>query len=196
MEVPTTTHLKAAKRILQYIKGMIDFDLFYSSSNDFNLVGYSDSDWAGDLDERKSTTGFVFYMGDTIFTWMSKKQPIVALSTCEVEYIAVTSCVCHAIWLQNLLKELRLPQEEPTKICVDNKSAITMTKNLVFHNRSKHIDSRYHLIRDCIIRKDVQIEYVKTYDQVADIFTKPLKNEDFIRMRRLLGITNQVKRGC
>ncbi|PKU77377.1 putative mitochondrial protein [Dendrobium catenatum] len=83
MEVPTTTHLKAAKRILRYIKGTIDFGLFYSSSNDFKLVGYSDSDWAGDLDERKSTTGFVFYIGDTIFTWMSKKQPIVSLSTCE-----------------------------------------------------------------------------------------------------------------
>ena len=96
-ETPTTTHLKATKRILRYIKGTIDFGLFYSSSKDYNLVGYSDSDWAGDMDERKSTTGFLFYMGDTAFTWISKKQPIVTLSTCEAEYVAATSCVCHAI---------------------------------------------------------------------------------------------------
>ncbi|KAG6523782.1 hypothetical protein ZIOFF_013669 [Zingiber officinale] len=116
MEDPTTTHLKIAKRILRYIKGTIDFGLFYSTSNHFKLEGYSDSDWGGDIDDRKSTTGFVFFMGDTAFTWMSKKQPIVTLSTCEAEYVAATSCVCHAVWLRNLLNELSLPQEEATKI--------------------------------------------------------------------------------
>ncbi|KAH9672047.1 hypothetical protein KPL70_017573 [Citrus sinensis] len=121
MEIPKTTHFKAAKRILRYIKGTTNFSLLYSFSNDYKLVGYSDSDWGGDVDDRKSTTGFVFFMGDTAFTWMSKKQPIVTLSTCEAEYVAATSSVCHAIWLRNLLKELGLPQEEPTEICVDNK---------------------------------------------------------------------------
>ncbi|KAG6507176.1 hypothetical protein ZIOFF_032517 [Zingiber officinale] len=86
MEDPTTTHLKIAKRILRYIKGTIDFGLLYSTSNHFKLEGYSDSDWGGDIDDRKSTTGFVFFMGDTAFTWMSKKQPIITLSTCEAEY--------------------------------------------------------------------------------------------------------------
>ncbi|KAH9781902.1 hypothetical protein KPL71_008669 [Citrus sinensis] len=114
MENPKTTHFKAAKRILRYIKGTTNFSLLYSFSNDYKLVGYSDSDWGGDVDDRKSTTGFVFFMGDTAFTWMSKKQPIVTLSTCEAEYVAATSSVCHAIWLRNLLKELGLPQEEPT----------------------------------------------------------------------------------
>ncbi|KAH9726136.1 hypothetical protein KPL70_008141 [Citrus sinensis] len=94
--------------------GTTNFSLLYSFSNDYKLVGYSDSDWGGDVDDRKSTTGFVFFMGDTAFTWMSKKQPIVTLSTCEAEYVAATSSVCHAIWLRNLLKELGLPQEEPT----------------------------------------------------------------------------------
>ncbi|KAL5575123.1 hypothetical protein UlMin_016822 [Ulmus minor] len=117
MESPTITHFKAAKRILRYLKGTIDFGLFYSVSNDYKFVGYSDSDWGGDIDNRRSTTGFVFFMGDTAFTWMSKKQPIVTLSTCEAEYVAATSCVCHAIWLRNLLKEICLIQEEPTKVC-------------------------------------------------------------------------------
>ncbi|KAE8673808.1 hypothetical protein F3Y22_tig00111772pilonHSYRG00252 [Hibiscus syriacus] len=189
MESPTTTHFKAAKRILRYLKGTIDFGLFYSVSNDYKLVGYSNSDWGGDIDNRRSTTGFVFFMGDTTFTWMSKKQPIVTLSTCEAEYVAATSCVCHAIWLRNLLNEIGLIQEEPTKVCVDNKSAIALAKNPVFHDRSKHIDIRYHYIRECVARNDVEVEYVKSQDQVADIFTKPLKSEDFIRLRNLLGVT-------
>ncbi|CAB75469.1 copia-type reverse transcriptase-like protein [Arabidopsis thaliana] len=141
MEHPTTTHFKAAKRILRYIKGTVNFGLHYSTTSDYKLV------------------------------------------------------VCHAIWLRNLLKELSLPQEEPTKIFVDNKSAIALAKNPVFHDRSKHIDTRYHYIRECVSKKDVQLEYVKTHDQVADIFTKPLKREDFIKMRSLLGVAKSSLRG-
>ena len=192
MENPTTTHFKAAKRILRYLKGTINYGLFYSTTNDYRLVGYSDSDWAGDVDDRKSTTGSVFFMGETAFTWLSKKQAIVTLSTCEAEYVAATSCVCDAIWLRSLLKELGWPQGEPTKVYVDNKSAMELAKNPVFHNRSKHIDTRYHYIRECIARKEVQVEYVKSQDQIADIFTKPLKHEDFTKLRSLLGMTNQV----
>ena len=140
MQAPTTTHFKAANRILCYLKGTIDFGLYYSVSDDCKLVGYSDSDWAGDSDDQKSTTGFVFFLGDTTFTWMSNKQPIVTLSTCETEYIVVTTCVTHAIWLQNLLKELSMSQVEPIEIRVDKKSAIALAKNLVFHDQSKHID--------------------------------------------------------
>ena len=183
---------KAAKRILRYLKGTIDFGLYYSVSDDCKLVGYSDSDWAGDSDDRKSTTGFVFFLGDTAFTWMSKKQPIVTLSTCEAEYVAATKCVSHAIWLRNLLKELNMSQVEPTEIRVDNKSAIALAKNPVFHDRSKHIDTRYHYIRECVASSEVQLKFVKSRDQIADIFTKPLKTEDFIRLRRSLGIIKQV----
>ncbi|KAH9719925.1 hypothetical protein KPL70_005931 [Citrus sinensis] len=195
MENPKTTHFKAAKRIIRYIKGTTNFGLLYSFSNDYKLVGYSDSDWGGDVDDQKSTTGFVFFMGDTAFTWMSKKQPIVTLSTCEVEYVAATSSVCHAIWLRNLPNELGLPQEKPTEIYVDNKSAIVISKNPVFHDRSKHIDTRYHFIRECIARKEVQIKYVKSQDQAADIFTKPLKQEDFVKFKSLLCVTGSSLRG-
>ena len=106
MKALTMTHLKTAKRILRYLKDTLDYGLLYSPSKDFKLVGYNDSDWARDMDDRKSTTGFVFYMGDTTFTWTSKKQSIVTLSTCEAEYIVATSGVCHAMWLRSLLKEL------------------------------------------------------------------------------------------
>ncbi|KAL0541198.1 hypothetical protein IC582_021237 [Cucumis melo] len=105
MEAPTTTHLKVAKRILHYLKGTLDYGLFYFSSKEFKLRGYCDSDWAGDTNDRKSTSGYVFFIGNTAFTWSSKKQPIATLSTtCEAEYVATASCICHAIWLRNLLK--------------------------------------------------------------------------------------------
>ncbi|XP_022870848.1 uncharacterized protein LOC111390093 [Olea europaea var. sylvestris] len=97
METPTMTHMKIAKRIVRYIKGTLDYGLVYSSSNEFKLVGYSDSDWGRDGDDRQNTTGYVFYLGDTTFIWSSKKQSIIALSTREAEYVATTSSVCHAI---------------------------------------------------------------------------------------------------
>ncbi|KAH9733967.1 hypothetical protein KPL71_017217 [Citrus sinensis] len=192
MKNPKITHFKAAKRIIYYIKCTTDFGLLYSFSNYYKLVGYNDSDRGGDVDDRKSTTEFVFFMGDTVFTWMSKKQPIITLSTCETEYVAATSSVCHAIWLRNLLKELGLTQVAPTKICVNNKSAIALSKNPIFHDRSKHIGTCYHYIRECITRKNVQIDYAMTKDQVADIFTKPLKVEDFIKFKNILGVVKQV----
>lgn len=162
MKNSTTTHLKVAKQILCYIKGTIDFGLWFSTSNDYKLVGYNDNDWARDEDDRKSTSGFVFFMGNTTFTWMSKKQPIVTLSTCVAEYVVATSSICHAIQLRNLLKEMGMSQEEPTKIFVHNKSTIALVKNSVFHDQSKHIDTCYHYRRECIARKDVQAEYVKS----------------------------------
>ncbi|KAK6773345.1 hypothetical protein RDI58_028583 [Solanum bulbocastanum] len=185
MEAPTSTHLKVARRILCYLKGTIDLGLFYSSSDDFNLVGYCDSDYAGDVDNRKNTSGFVFFLGDCVISWSSKKQSIVTLSTCEAEYVAATSCTCHAIWLRRLLKELNLPQIEATMICIDNKSAQTVAKNSVYLDRSKHIDTRYHFILEYIAKKEVELKYVKSHDQVADIFTKPLKFEDFQRLSAL-----------
>ncbi|XP_063939719.1 uncharacterized mitochondrial protein AtMg00810-like [Daucus carota subsp. sativus] len=191
METPTITHMKMAKRILRYVKGTPEYGLTYSPSTHFKLYGYSDSDWGGDVDDRKSTTGFIFFLGDTAFTWCSKKQPIVTLSTCEVEYVSAASSVCHAIWLRRLLKMIHIPQEEATPIYVDNKSAIALAKNPVFHDRSKHIDTRYHYIRECVEKKVVELTYIKTNDQIADIFTKPLKFEDFVRLRAWIGVTKR-----
>ncbi|WMV24270.1 hypothetical protein MTR67_017655 [Solanum verrucosum] len=124
MEAPTSTHLKVTRRILRYLKGTIDLGLFYSSSDYFSPMGYCDSDYAGDVDDRKSTSDFMCFLGDCVIYWSSKKQSIVTLSTCEFEYVAMTSCTCHAIWLRILLKELNLSQIEATMICVDNKSAL------------------------------------------------------------------------
>lgn len=192
MEAPTITHFKAEKRTLRYIKGTTNVGLHYYSSNNHEIIGYSDSDWSGDLDDRQSIISCVLFMGDIAFTWMSKKEPIVTLSTCEAEYVAAPSRVCHAIWLRNLLKELKMPQQDLVEICVDNKSTIALAKNLVFHERSKHIDTRYHFIRECIKNKEVKLKYVMYRDQVANIFTKPLKLEIFLKLRNMPRVTNQV----
>ncbi|XP_057954001.1 uncharacterized mitochondrial protein AtMg00810-like, partial [Malania oleifera] len=172
METPDQSHLNAVKRILRYVKGTITDGMFYSSRGDCRLIGYSDSDWGRDLDERKSTTGFTFFMGDTTFTWSSKKQPIVTLSSCEVEYVAASSAICHDIWIRNVLKYLGFLEDNPTKVYIDNRSAIAFAKNPVYHERSKHIDTRYHFIREHVKKKEVELISCKTYDQIADIFTK------------------------
>ncbi|XP_020262561.1 uncharacterized protein LOC109838541 [Asparagus officinalis] len=124
METPKESHWLAAKRILMYIKGTLNLGLLYAYDENAQLVGYSDNNWEGDQDERKSTTGYVFYLGSTTFSWTSKKQRVVALSSCEAENVAAISTVCEAIWLWNILKELDHPQEDPTIIFVDNKSTI------------------------------------------------------------------------
>jgi len=194
MKTLTMTHFKALKWILWYIKGIVDFGLFYGYSNNFELVGYSDSDCAGDMDDRKCTTSFVFYMKDTTFTWGSKKQSIVTLSTCEAEYIATTSCVCYSIWLKRLLKELWMPQEKDIEIYVNNSSIIALAKNPIFYD-SKYIDTRFHCLWDCIANKKVEVKYVKTQDKVTYIFIKPLKYDVFIKIRDVLGVMEKSSLG-
>jgi hypothetical protein len=120
--------------------------LSYSKVEDYKLVGYSDNNWYRDIDYRKSTSGYVFFIGYTAFTCLSKKQPIVTLSTCEAEYVTASWCVCHAIWLRNLLSKMELKQLGATVIQVDNKSTIELAKNPMNHERSKHIDVRFHFI--------------------------------------------------
>jgi len=188
MEEPVYSHWKALKRILRYIQGTVSLGLFYSTVEDYKLVGFSDSDWCGDIDDRKSTSGYVFFMGNTAFTWLSKKQPIVTLSTCEAEYVAASWCVCHSIWLRNLLSKMELKQPGATVIQVDNKSAIELAKNPVNHERSKHIDVRFHFIRDHVKEGNVELVHVASQDQVADIFTKPLPTVLLERCKKLLGM--------
>ncbi|GAA0185491.1 transmembrane signal receptor [Lithospermum erythrorhizon] len=144
--------------------------IFYSGNYASKLVGYTDSDWVGDVDSRRSTSGYAFYHGSTIFSWSSKKQQVVALSTVEAEYI--------------------VKQDEPTTIYCDNKSSIALSKNPVFHGRSKHIDIKYHKIRELVAEKEINVEHCSSESQVADIFTKPLKMETFFRLKKFIGMIN------
>ena len=188
MENPRETHLLAAKRILRYLQGTIEYGLFYKNGEKSDLFGFTDSDYAGDSDDRKSTSGYVFMMGSAAISWCSKKQPIVTLSTTEAEYVAATACACQAIWLRNILEELHFQQEGATTIYCDNSSAIKLSKNPVLHGRTKYIDVRFHFLRELTRDEIIDFLYCKSEDQIADIMTKPLKLSTFQKLRKLLGV--------
>lgn len=139
MERPTVMHLNAVKRIIRYVKGTLEFGLVYSRENGNNiLTGYSDSDLAGHIEDRKSTSGMAFYLNDSLITWVSQKQKFVALSSCEAEFMAATAAACQGIWLRNLLSQVTDESVGPVILYIDNKSAIDLAKNPMFHGRSKH----------------------------------------------------------
>ena len=154
------------------------------------MIGYSDSDFAGDEGDRKSTSGHIFFLGEMAISWSSQKQSIVALSSCEAEYIAATGVACQALWMKRLISELRHEEQKRVKLMVDNQSAITLSKNPVHYNRTKHIDTRYHFIRQCIEDKNIEIIFTRTEDRLADIFTKALGRMKLQEMRSQIGVTN------
>ena len=188
MESLAEIHLLAAKRILRYLQGTKDFGLFYKKGEKSDLIGFVDSDYAGDQDNRKSTSGYVFVLGTGAISWSSRKQKILTLSTTEAEFVAATACACQAIWLRKILEELRFKQKGATIIFCDNNSAIKLSKNPVLHGRSKQIDVKYYFLRDLNNEGTVELQYCRSEDQLADIFTKPLRSLPFQKLRRLMGI--------
>lgn len=131
-----------------------------------------------------------FYLDENIITWVSKKQRCVALSSCEAEFMAATAAACQAIWLQRVLGQIMDIKPGPVTLYLDNRSAVDLARNPVFHGRSKHIDLRYHFIRDCVEQGLIVIKHVGTSEQRADILTKALAAVKFEQMRSLLGVRN------
>jgi hypothetical protein len=166
---PIRVHFVAAKHVMRYLKGTLDFGLYYNGDQDFRLIGYTDSDWARSVSDRKSTSGCCFSMGSTMTSWQSRKQSSIALSTVEAEYIAACSASCEAIWLHKLLTGLFNLEMEATVILCDNQSYIKMTENPVFHDKSKHIEIRYHYIRDMVQRGAIKLQYVGCYPHFLGI---------------------------
>jgi hypothetical protein len=190
---PSVAHLTAVKRIFRYLKGTADMVLEFKATEK-ELHGYSDADWASDLDSRHSTSGNVFIMSGGAISWASQKQATVALSTAEAEYVALGAATQEALWLRQLHSDLKIDIDVATTIYEDNQGAIAMSKNPVGHKRSKHIDIRHHFIRETVLSGAVQISYCPSSDMVADIFTKPLPNAPFERMREKLGLVNYSSR--
>lgn len=175
-----------SKRIFRYIKGTLIDEIFYANYNDVKLVGYTDNDWTRDIETRKSKLGYIFHLGASAVPWSLRKQPIVALSMAEAEYITTTSCATQVVWMRRILEVMHHKQNTPTKIFCDNKFVIEL--NRIFHGRSKHIDIRYHKIWELILVKEVGINYCPIENQVVDIFTKPLKMELFHKVKKMLGM--------
>ena len=188
---PTTRHWTAVKRIMRYLKGTTNLGLVYTPQSNNNCVGFSDSDWGGDLDDRKSTSGYVFQIGGGAVSWRSKKQTSVALSTAEAEYVALAGATQEALWMRQLSTELNdKPPTEAMVIFEDNQSAIAMTKNPQFHGRSKHIAIKYHFVRDKVAEGIVKIQYCPTTEMIADMLTKALPKDIFTKLRVMIGLND------
>jgi ribosomal protein L12E/L44/L45/RPP1/RPP2 len=184
---PASSHLVAGKRILRYLKGTTSLGLTYRGEGDINGIinvhAYTDADWAGDLEERKSTTGYLVMINKCVVSWMSKKQNTVALSTAEAEYMAISAAVQEIKWVRQLLDELSFTQSEPSLLLSDNQAAIAISENDVHHNRTKHIDIRHHFVREQIKNKVIQLKWVPSDIQLADLLTKGLSKVKFTQLR-------------
>ena len=184
---PKQSHLSAVKRIMRYLLGTINLGLWYPKNSTCNLIGYSDSDFAGSKTDRKSTSGTCQFIGSALVSWHSKKQNSVALSTAEAEYISAGSCCAQILWMKQQLSDYGIILDRIPIKC-DNTSAINLSKNPVQHSRTKHIEIRHHFLRDHVLKGDCVLEFVDTKNQLADIFTKPLPKEVFFSIRRELGL--------
>ncbi|PKU76544.1 Retrovirus-related Pol polyprotein from transposon TNT 1-94 [Dendrobium catenatum] len=187
MHNPTDQDFKSLKRILWYIKGTKHFGLPIQPG-DYQLQTYSNAYWASDTTDRKSITGHCTFMGPNLISWSVEKQITVAKSSTEAEYHALSAATSEAIWLCRLSAELQLPQASPTIIHCDNISAIAITKNSVFHARTKHIEIDYQFIREHITDGNIHIQHISSQEQVADIFTKPFSCTRYNYLRSKLTI--------
>lgn len=184
---PKESHLKAAKRILRYLKGTQDLVLYYPSGDNFNLVGFADADYAGYLVDKNSTSGMAHFLGSCLISWGTRKQNSVALSIAEAEYVAATSCCAQLLWIKQQLEDFGVYTDCVPLLC-DNTSALNMTKNPVQHKRTKHIDVRHHFLRDNVEKGLICMKLCSTEDQIADIFTKALSKKHFERNKMALGL--------
>ncbi|GJS18081.1 hypothetical protein Tco_0412553 [Tanacetum coccineum] len=184
---PTEKHLNAVKRIFRYLKGTINMGLWYSKDTGMSLTAYADADHAGCQDTRRSTSGSAQFLGDKLVSWSSKKQKSTAISSTEAEYIALSGCCAQILWMRSQLTDYGFQFNKIPLYC-DNKSVIALCCNNVQHSRAKHIDVRYHFIKEQVENGIVELYFVRTEYQLADIFTKPLPRERFNFLIEKLGM--------
>ncbi|KAJ1253457.1 hypothetical protein BS78_K264700 [Paspalum vaginatum] len=184
---PKLSHRQAVKRIFRYLKYTPELGLWFSSASLLSLRGYSDADFAGCRLEHKSTSGTCQFLGSSLVSWSSRKQSSVATSTTEAEYIAAASCCSQLLWMKSTLSDFGLSFRK-IPLLVDSSSAISIAKNPVLHSRTKHIDVRFHFLRDHYEKGDIDLIHVETENQLADIFTKPLDLSIFAHLCGELGV--------
>ncbi|GJU78942.1 hypothetical protein Tco_1276012 [Tanacetum coccineum] len=186
---PKESHLIAVKRIFRYLKSTPNLGLWYPKCSGFDLKGYSDSDYVGCNMDSKSTSGTCQLLGGKLVFWSAKKQQFITMSSAEVEYVAAARCCANILWIKSQLTDYDIIYEKVPIFC-DNTSAIAISNNPVLHSRTKHIDIRYHFIRDHILKGDIELHFIPTQYQVTDIFTKPLDDPTFKRLIFELGMLN------
>jgi histone deacetylase 1/2 len=183
MHAPTDSHWAVVKRILHYLKGTTSYGFHITRGTSFALHGFTDVDWAGSIDDHKSTGGYLVFFGQTLISWKSSKQRTVARSSTEAEYRALADGTIEVIWLQYLLIDLQVPSVSTPTIWCDNLGATYLSANPIFHARTKHVEVDYHFIHDRVAKKEIQIRFILSRDQLADVFTKPLSTASFTAFR-------------
>jgi hypothetical protein len=181
-------HWAAAIRVVRYLKGTRSLRLHLGGNRTLDLVGYSDSDWANCPDTRRSVGGFAFSLGSGVISWSVRKQKTVAASSCEAEYVAAFAAAKENSWLRSVFLGIKLPFKNTTIIHCDNNAAICLSEDPLLHDRVKHIDIKYHFIRERAESKELKLKYINTKDNLADIFTKALEGPQYIRLRGFLGL--------
>jgi hypothetical protein len=199
MHDPRVPHFNHVKRILRYLKGTLDHSLHINHSSPTSLTAYSDADWAGCPDTRRSTSGYCVFLGNNLISWSSKRQLTVSRSSAEAEYRAVAHAVAETVWLRQLLVELHRPIGQATVVYCDNISAVYMSGNPVQHRRTKHIEIDIHFVREKVALGEVRVLHVPSTAQFADIFTKGLATTPFTEIRFSLNVvepTVETAGGC
>jgi hypothetical protein len=183
------SHVTAAKHLLRYLRGTTSYGITLGGSDTLHPLfkALTDSDW-GMGDTRKSVSGFLIMMGDSPISWSSKQQAVVALSSCEAEYLATTHCARDVLWFRNLFAELGFAQTQPTSLFCDNQGTVACTHDPHAHSKMKHISIREHFIRDCVMKRLIDVIHISNRENIADLFTKPLHrvlHTRWIKMLRL-----------
>ncbi|KAB2602711.1 hypothetical protein D8674_003716 [Pyrus ussuriensis x Pyrus communis] len=190
MHSPSDTHIGAVECILQYLKSSPGRGIMFSKNGHCRIEGYTDADWAMNITDRRSTSGYLTFVGGNLVTWLSKKQKVVALSSAEVEYKGMAKGVCKLLWLRRLLAELGCPSMSATNLFCDNKAAIDISHNPIQHDRTKHVEVDRHFIKEKLDGNIIQFSFVKSKDQLADILTKVVASQAFYNFLVKLGMND------
>ena len=190
LQNPSEEHRAAAKRGFRYLKATSNMGIQYAGTeeSEIRLIGYVDADWATNPDDRRSVTGYIFFLAGGPISWSTQRQKTTALSSTESEYMALSAAVQEAIWLRGMLKDLGFEQSKCTIIFQDNQSSIKLAKNPEMHQRTKHIDIRHHFVRECIANEQIELKFVGTNEQKADIMTKALPEPQYEYLREKIGL--------
>jgi histone deacetylase 1/2 len=189
LHAPTTTHWIAVKHILRYVQGTLQNGLTFQRSSHTLLSAFSDADWAGCLDDRRSTGGFTIFFGPNLISWSARKQSTVSRSSTEAEYKSLANATAELIWVEALLRELGVSLTTRPCLWCDNLGATYLSANPVFRARTKHIEIDYHFVRERVADKRLAIRFISSKDQVADGFTKPLPIKEFTEFRHNLNLS-------
>ncbi|CAL1406776.1 unnamed protein product [Linum trigynum] len=191
MHSPSSHHWQCLKRLLRYVRGTIYYGLaIRRSSLPMHVTAFADSDWAGNADDRTSTSAYLVYLGSTLIFWRSQKQRTVARSSIEAEYRAIAHATAELEWVRNLLQELHQPLPGPPTVLSDNLGATYFSANPVFHSRMKHLALDYHFVRQLVQSGRLSVRYIPTAQQLADTLTKPLPATRFLLLRSKIGVVD------